>query len=176
MPENGTLLGRYTAADSCFSDCYTVEINAPVTLSDFVYAFYTSRLFKVERAILRLIGAQPSKDESARRLADGSLERFSVWSVESRNDTQLLMCPQDMRTRSWFMVESCKKAEQTRTHLFLDPRFYQRTILQCIPSRHLELTATDAFCGFTISTQGRCSLQLGVNSRTNLSFRSAQAP
>lgn len=46
----GVLLHRYTG--SGYTDCYVTEVDAVVTQPRFVQAFYTTPLFKVERALL----------------------------------------------------------------------------------------------------------------------------
>ncbi len=87
-----------------FTDCYVVEVAGPVSLSEFVTAFYTTRLFRVERLILSLVLGARASDADAADLANGKASRYSAWSVEGRRETQLLMCPVDGRTRSWFMA------------------------------------------------------------------------
>jgi hypothetical protein len=42
-------------ARGCFTDCYALEVPAPVTQAQFVEAFYTTLLFKAERFILKLL-------------------------------------------------------------------------------------------------------------------------
>jgi hypothetical protein len=71
-----------------------------------VAAFYTTRLFRLERWILRLAVSRPSTDEEARQLARGERDAFAAWSVEARAPDQLLMCDFTGRTRSWLMVSA----------------------------------------------------------------------
>jgi len=97
------LLGRY-AGEHAYADCYRVEVAASVTLEQFVYAFYTTRVFKLERAILQWVVAKPSTDAGARQLARGELDRFAAWDVEDRSDNQLLLSDYRGRTRSWLMT------------------------------------------------------------------------
>jgi hypothetical protein len=85
-------------------DCFSATVDRPVNLSDLVFAFYTSRVFRVERLILRLLAGAPSTDAGARALAQGSGTSFAVWRVGERTATQLLMCDRYERTRSWFRV------------------------------------------------------------------------
>jgi hypothetical protein len=85
-------------------DCFAVVVDAPVTLSDFVFAFYTSPVFRVERGILRVLAGAPSTDDDVRALAEGSRTTFAVWRVGERTATQLLMCDRYEKTRSWFRV------------------------------------------------------------------------
>ena len=73
-------------------------------LAEFVFAFYTSPVFRIERLILRILAGAPSTDSEARRLAEGSGTSFAIWRVGERTATQLLMCDRYERTRSWFRV------------------------------------------------------------------------
>jgi hypothetical protein len=87
-----------------YADCFAVKAAGTVDLSDFVFAFYTSRIFRVEGFILRaLLGVSASRSE-ARALAEGTSDKFSAWYVVQRTKTQLLMCDRYERTRSWFCV------------------------------------------------------------------------
>ena len=85
-------------------DCFAVTVNRTVTLAEFVFAFYTSPVFRIERLILHLLAGAPSLDSQAQRLAEGSGTSFAIWSVGERTATQLLMCDRYERTRSWFSV------------------------------------------------------------------------
>jgi len=59
-----SLLGRYVGGGA-YADCYTTQVPFDVSHAQFIEAFYTTALFKVERAILRLV-ARPSTDSSRR--------------------------------------------------------------------------------------------------------------
>jgi hypothetical protein len=85
-------------------DCFAVSLDRVVSLTDFVFAFYTAPVFRIERVILALLAGAPSTDTEARLLADGSGRSFAVWRVGERTATQLLMCDRYERTRSWFRV------------------------------------------------------------------------
>ena len=102
------LLRRYSAVgegdrSQAYTDCYSTQVASVVGLREFVLAFYTTPLFRIERWILALIG-RPSSDEQAAELSQGDLREFAAWTVEDRNGTQLLMCDFRGLTRSWFMV------------------------------------------------------------------------
>lgn len=100
---SGALLARY-GGTSGYVDCYTTLLPRTVTHAEFVEAFYTGSVFKVERWLLRLLLAKPSTDAEARQLAAGRLDHFSAWRVEARAADQLLLCDVTGRTRSWLMV------------------------------------------------------------------------
>ncbi|MFC4291612.1 hypothetical protein ACFOWX_04200 [Sphingorhabdus arenilitoris] len=102
LPDNA--LHRHYRDEGGYADCYHVKVSTVVTLNEFVQAFYTSRLFKFERLILRLLIAKPSTDHQARLLAHGEIENFSAWTVETRSEGQLLMRDYKGMTLSWFMV------------------------------------------------------------------------
>jgi hypothetical protein len=95
-----SFLHRYTAGGA-YADCYATEIARPVSQAQYVEAFYTTGLFKLERQVLRLI-SRPSTDVDARNLASGQSDRFAAWHVESRSSGELLVAAG--RTRSWLMA------------------------------------------------------------------------
>ena len=96
------LLREYVIAGD-YVDCFTTEVPRNVTHAEFVAAFYNTRLFKLERLILALVG-KPSTDVEARELAEGSRADFAAWTVERRAVNQLLLCDFQGKTRSWLMV------------------------------------------------------------------------
>lgn len=103
----GALLGRYLGG-SAFADCYVTEIARPVTHAEYVSAFYTTPVFKLERLILKWLVSRPSTDAQAQELASGTLDEFAAWSVESRSTDQLLLSDFRGRTRSWLMIENAE--------------------------------------------------------------------
>lgn len=86
-----------------YADCYSTETTARISFADYLLAFYTTPLFKLERLILLLV-RKPSTDEEARQLADGKRDAFAAWTVEARAEDQILMCDFAGSTRSWLMV------------------------------------------------------------------------
>ena len=102
LPDDA-LLQKY-ARGGAYTDCYSTPNSTAVSHADFVAAFYTTWLFKLERVVLRLAVSRPSTDTEARQLANGHTDTFAAWYVEERTDDQLLMCDFRDRTRSWFMV------------------------------------------------------------------------
>ena len=96
--------GRHPERWGAYADCFAVTIDREVDLTDFVFAFYTSPVFRIEGFLLHLLlGASSSKAE-ARAVASGTSDAFSAWYVGQRTPTQLLMCDRYERTRSWFCV------------------------------------------------------------------------
>ncbi len=104
VPAN-TMLGKYSSVTGAYVDCYMTEISCRATFPEFTFAFYTTPLFKLERLILKMTVSKPSTDTEARQLADGNIENFAAWTVESRRENEILMCDFLGRTRSWFMVK-----------------------------------------------------------------------
>lgn len=107
-------LHQQYARAGAYTDCYSVDISRRVTLAEFIEAFYTTPLFRLERLILQIAVARPSSDAEARQLATGITDRFAAWFVEARKDDQVLLSDYRYRTRSWFMVEAGQRTVQTR--------------------------------------------------------------
>jgi hypothetical protein len=112
-----TLLDQY-AINGSYVDRYSTEILERVSFPEFVFAFYTSPLFKLERLILKLTVSKPSTDTQARQLANGEIEKFAAWRVENRSENEILMCDYLGRTRSWLMVAPVNTAHGDRTRLY----------------------------------------------------------
>jgi hypothetical protein len=99
------LVARYRL-NGGYADCFVTELPFPVTHAEYVEAFYTSWLFRLERLVLMLLVAKPSSDADAHQLARGERESFAAWTVEARAPDQLLVCDYQGKTRSWLMVEA----------------------------------------------------------------------
>ena len=111
------LLNRYRAAGA-YTDCYVAEVPRAVTHPEFVEAFYTTAVFKLERLLLRWFISRPSTDLQAGQLARGELDSFAAWSVEGRAPRQLLLSDLRGRTRSWLMVAPSGGAGSVGTRLY----------------------------------------------------------
>jgi hypothetical protein len=114
LPE-GALLKRYRDSGA-YTDCYVLDVDGAVSQTDYVCAFYTSWLFKVERFILTWAVAKPSTDAEAEALSAGHREAFAAWTVEGRTSEQLLMCDYQRRTRSWLKTEPLDGGARTRLY------------------------------------------------------------
>lgn len=101
-PIEGSLLCSHTRIHD-YLDCFFVDLPRPVSFENFVEAFYTTWLFKLERLVLWLAGYR-SSDIQARQLAKGETKAFAVWVQQSRSQTQLLMTDINGATCSWLMV------------------------------------------------------------------------
>ncbi len=102
-----------------FADCYVTEVPGAVTQAAFIEAFYTSRLFKVERTLLKYLAARPATDADARQLAEGKATLFSAWRVEDQSVSELLLADFSGRTRSWLSASPAAGADHgPRTQLY----------------------------------------------------------
>ncbi len=111
------LLKRYRKS-GFYTDCYSTQISARVSLEQFVLAFYSTRLFKLERFILKWTVSRPSTDVELARLASGAKSEFAAWSVEDRAENQLLLSDFQGRTRSWLMTTSIKTESGDHTRIY----------------------------------------------------------
>jgi hypothetical protein len=116
LPSDALLL-KY-AAPVAYSDCYVAEVAGMVSHETFVRAFYTSPLFRIERAILKWCASRPSTDKDASALAAGASDKFAAWRVEDRSENQLLLVDFTGRTRSWFMVKTAEGSPGQGTLLY----------------------------------------------------------
>ena len=114
---SGALHAKY-AQTGAYTDCFSTEVPGRISQAQFVEAFYTTWVFKLERRILAWIIAKPSTDEEAKALAAAARDRFAAWTVEERTAGQLLMCDHLGHTRSWFMVMPCELAGGPATRLY----------------------------------------------------------
>ena len=111
------LLNRYSGSGA-YADCYVKEIARTVSHAEYIEAFYTTAVFKLERLILRWFVARPSTDDEARELAEGKRDSFAAWTVEARAVDQLLLGDFSGRTKSWLMVAAAPGAGSPGTRLY----------------------------------------------------------
>jgi hypothetical protein len=116
VPGNA-MLANYSM-EGTYTDCYVTEIPGRISLAEFIFAFYTTFIFKLERFILKWMVSKPSVNTQARQLADGDIEKFAAWHVEHRSENEILMCDFRGRTRSWLMVTPLSTVSGTRTRLY----------------------------------------------------------
>jgi hypothetical protein len=116
LPHNA-LLRKYCDSGA-YTDCYSTDIVRSISHAEYVTAFYTTWLFKLERIILSRVVAKPSTDADVKLLADGKTERFAAWTVEARSDNQILLSDYQGRTRSWLMTEPVDAGGENHTRLY----------------------------------------------------------
>jgi hypothetical protein len=114
LPDDA-LLAEYQR-NGAYTDCYATEVSHSVSHAQYVEAFYTGSVFKLERLLLSWFASRPSTDAQARELAGGTLSTFSAWRVEARTADQLLMCDLSGRTRSWLMAAPVHAKASTRLY------------------------------------------------------------
>ena len=98
----GALLQDYRDRRA-YTDCFYIDLPVTVTLADYIDAFYTTRLFRLERWVLAALVAKPSTDAEAKALAQGERTRFAAWTTEAREASQIVMRDYQSKTRSWLM-------------------------------------------------------------------------
>jgi hypothetical protein len=101
VPE-ASFLGAYVRSGA-FTDCYVTSVAGTVTMAEFIFAFYTTPLFKAERWLLAKALNIASTDQQALQLAGASSGRFSAWTVENRSNEEILL--DAGQTRSWLSVK-----------------------------------------------------------------------
>jgi hypothetical protein len=107
---DASLLGTY-AKNGAFTDCYATTVHGSVSLAELIEAFYTTPPFKVERWLLSIAMRKPSTDSQAHDLAGAKIGAFSVWVVENRSPTEILLSA--WQTRSWLSVVSTTSSAST---------------------------------------------------------------
>jgi len=109
------LLAQY-AGNGGYTDCYATDLPGAWSHAEYVAAFYTTWLFRLERAVLRWLVKRPSSDEEAAELARGQRESFAAWTVEAAAPNQILMRDFRGATRSWLMIEPRDEGGATRLY------------------------------------------------------------
>ena len=99
-PPDGSLIAPDVARSGSYTDAFRAVVAPPVSLPDFIAAFYATRLFSAERQILRLAGWTSTPGEIA-ELADGTRTAFAAWRVAARRPDEILLADTTGRTRSW---------------------------------------------------------------------------
>jgi hypothetical protein len=116
LPQSA-LLGKYSQ-EGAYTDCYFADVPRAISQAEYVAAFYTTGVFRVERMILSLLVAKPSTDLQAQQLAAGETQNFAAWRVEGRTPDQLLLCDFQGRTRSWLMSVADESGHSPGTRLY----------------------------------------------------------
>jgi hypothetical protein len=101
-----------------YTDCYATEIGRAVSQAEYIEAFYSTWVFKLERLLLAWFVSKPSTDLQASALASGELNSFAAWTVEGRTVDQLLLCDFQERTRSWLMSTAVPSGAAMNTRLY----------------------------------------------------------
>jgi hypothetical protein len=103
VPEDA-LLHAYVTRDGAYTDCFEITHVAEVDLPAFVTAFYTTWLFRLERAVLGLALRKRIRDSDVALLAQGRSDAFAAWRVEARGAREILLCDITGATRSYLAV------------------------------------------------------------------------
>lgn len=135
-----SLMQKYREAGA-YTDCYFTKLPRAVTHADYVEAFYTTALFRLERWVLQIAASRPSTDAEARALARGERDAFAAWAVEARAPDQVLLCDFTGHTRSWLMVAPAEAPGGTRLYFgsVVVPERNARTGDSGMPAAHSRL-------------------------------------
>ena len=112
VPRDG-LLDAYVERPGVYTDCFEVMHPLEATLEDFINAFYTTWLFRLERLVLTVPLRHWVRDSEVRALAKGQRSIFAAWRVEDRTANEILLCDLSGGTRSYLAV-SPKEGGATR--------------------------------------------------------------
>ncbi len=116
LPQQALLRGLQR--EGVYTDCYWCDVPRSVSQAEYVEAFYTSGVFRVERFLLAQFVGKPSTDLQAQQLGVGTRDSFAAWRVEARRADQLLLADFMGRTRSWLMTAPVSFAGQRGTRLY----------------------------------------------------------
>ena len=104
------------ANSRAYTDCYSVELNRAVSLTEYMAAFYTTSAFRLERWLIGTLLRLPTTDQDALALSRGEVSKFAVWVVEAREPSQIILAAG--RTRSWLMAYPHPSGAVSATVLF----------------------------------------------------------
>lgn len=93
-----SLLAPY-AQPPHYTDHFCISVSAEVTVEQWTAAFFSSRVFRLERFLLNRVFRDKATDDAARALSQGRSDAFSAWTVERRGQGQLLL--KSGITRTW---------------------------------------------------------------------------
>jgi len=88
----------------CFEATVACDMASDAAFKRFVFLFFDSPVFRIERAILRLSGKASRHQSDPAALARGETDVFAVWRVERRTDSEILMGVPDTAIRTWLAL------------------------------------------------------------------------
>lgn len=113
-PDADSLLAASAQQPGAYTDCFEARVpnhSEPGPLKPperlfarFVYVFFDTRLFRTERALLRIAGKAPKSRTDPLALALGHTTRFAAWQVEARRPTELLLTVPNTPIRTWLAL------------------------------------------------------------------------
>ena len=111
-----------------FIDCYCIDLPKDISLEQYIQSFYTTTLFKLERTVLSIATLKSASDKDAVELSLGLADKYSIWSVESRRDNQILLADFTGKTKSWLMVQRLTSTKTPMTRLYFGSVVIPKTI------------------------------------------------
>ena len=111
FPSGALLLDHDENMQPAMADCFSLTLNKNVTIASFLAAFYTSKIFKIERKILAFALQKPSTDEQAIALSKSQRDTFAIWTQAYRDNEQIVLSDFKGSTKSWLMVKQITSSE-----------------------------------------------------------------
>jgi hypothetical protein len=112
----GAFIRQYTTTLGGYSDCYYIDIQQDVSLSDYILTFFSTPIFRMERLLLNLVPSGRSNEQCVLDLAAGTGNKMAGWKTENRDDNQLLLAVGDGPIRTWLMVQGSPSSKTTRLY------------------------------------------------------------
>ncbi|WP_298430922.1 hypothetical protein [uncultured Jannaschia sp.] len=128
LPAWSRMAGALAPGD--YVDCFARDTGGEVPLARFVRAFFGSRMFAPEGAILRAVLGKSGDLEA---FALGETNCFAAWTVADRDTRQLWLADVAGATQTWLAVAP----ELGKTRLFLASRVVARSGTLGWPTRAL---------------------------------------
>ncbi len=111
---NTTFLEDLTHREGNYTDCFVTDISEGVSISEFISAFFGSPVLRLERRLLALISAKSTAADVA-AVANGTGTKIALWTVDQRDDTQIILKAASGGIRTWMMVSRTSE-ETTRLY------------------------------------------------------------
>ena len=95
---------QYTEIEGCSADAFKDNVKFPVSLEEFIQAFFGSNAFQMERTLLKIIGKPYVSPADIKALAASQQTQFAIWQVEAQSDHEIMLKVGNGPIRSWLMV------------------------------------------------------------------------
>ncbi|MEO0370235.1 MAG: hypothetical protein AAF231_02160 [Pseudomonadota bacterium] len=116
LPTN-SFLNAATQQTGCYADCFEVAVPCTPLKDDleayfarYVFVFFDSWVFRLERRILRLAGKEGTHHEDIAALARAETGRMAAWITRERGQAELLLAVPDTPILTWLQVAQTDSA------------------------------------------------------------------
>lgn len=75
----GTFIAEQAEFSGSYTDCYGIKLDHAITLPEFIAAFYTTPLFRLERLMLAITPKGRMKDADVTAMASGESDTMAIW-------------------------------------------------------------------------------------------------